>query len=38
LLDAGKVVADGPSREILDDSALMEAHGLERPLSLLVGR
>lgn len=38
LLDAGKVVADGPSREILGDEALMEAHGLERPLSLLVGR
>lgn len=38
LLDAGKVIADGPSREILDDADLMEAHGLERPLSLLVGR
>ncbi|OJW18728.1 MAG: cobalt ABC transporter ATP-binding protein [Planctomycetales bacterium 71-10] len=38
LLDAGKVVADGPSRAILDDAVLMEAHGLERPLSLLIGR
>jgi cobalt/nickel transport system ATP-binding protein len=38
LLDAGKVVADGASRTILGDAELMEAHGLERPLSLLVGR
>ncbi len=38
LLDAGRVIADGPSRMILDDGALMEAHGLERPLSLLIGR
>ncbi|AMV37190.1 energy-coupling factor ABC transporter ATP-binding protein [Planctomyces sp. SH-PL62] len=38
LLDAGRVVADGPSREILDDAPLLEAHGLERPLSLLIHR
>ena len=38
LLDAGKVVADGPSRRILDDQTLMEAHGLERPLGLLIER
>nr|WP_303652760.1 ABC transporter ATP-binding protein [Paludisphaera mucosa] len=38
LLDAGRVVADGPSRRILDDETLLEAHGLERPLSLLIGR
>ena len=38
VLDAGKIVADGPSRAVLDDAALLEAHGLERPLSLLVGR
>ena len=36
LLDGGKVVADGPSRSILDDGELMEAHGLERPLSLAI--
>jgi cobalt/nickel transport system ATP-binding protein len=34
LLDAGKVVADGPSPEILGDARLMEAHGLEQPLSV----
>jgi cobalt/nickel transport system ATP-binding protein len=34
LLDGGRVVADGLSREILGDAELMEAHGLERPLSL----
>jgi len=31
VLDAGKVVADGPARGILGDEALMLAHGLERP-------
>jgi len=31
VLDGGKVVADGPTREILNDEALMLAHGLERP-------
>ncbi|MCX5658102.1 MAG: ABC transporter ATP-binding protein [Planctomycetota bacterium] len=35
LLDQGQVVADGPSEEILDNEALMLAHGLERPHSLL---
>ncbi len=34
LLDGGKVVADGPTRSILDDAVLLEKHGLERPLSL----
>jgi cobalt/nickel transport system ATP-binding protein len=34
LLDAGRVVADGPSRQILGDKTLAEAHGLEQPLSL----
>jgi cobalt/nickel transport system ATP-binding protein len=34
VLDVGKVVADGPSREILGDARLMDAHGLEQPLSL----
>ena len=34
VLDGGKVVADGPTVEILNDEALMLAHGLERPHSL----
>jgi energy-coupling factor transporter ATP-binding protein EcfA2 len=38
LLDRGAVVADGPSREILGDAALVEAHGLELPLSLALDR
>ena len=38
LLDGGRIVADGPTRSILGDSALMEAHGLELPLSLELGR
>lgn len=31
VLDAGRVVADGPTRQILRDDELMVAHGLERP-------
>lgn len=38
LLDAGQVVADGPSREVLADAELLDAHGLEMPLSLLLER
>ena len=38
LLDGGQVVADGPSRDVLGDPALLEAHGLELPLSLLLER
>ena len=34
LLDGGRVVADGGSREVLGDLTLIEAHGLEQPLSL----
>lgn len=34
VLDAGRVVADGPAADILNDEALMLAHGLERPHSL----
>ncbi len=34
VLDAGRIVADGPTRAILGDAALMEAHGLEVPHSL----
>ena len=34
LLDCGKVVADGPTAEILSDAARMEQHGLEVPQRL----
>ena len=33
LLSAGQIVADGPAREILRDRELLEANGLELPLS-----
>jgi cobalt/nickel transport system ATP-binding protein len=35
VVDDGRIVADGSSREIMDDAALMERHGLERPHSLV---
>jgi energy-coupling factor transporter ATP-binding protein EcfA2 len=31
VLDRGKIVADGPTVELLNDEPLMLAHGLERP-------
>ncbi len=31
LLDAGRIVADGPARTLMADSALMDRHGLEVP-------
>ena len=31
IMDAGCIVADGPTSEILADAALLEAHGLEAP-------
>jgi energy-coupling factor transporter ATP-binding protein EcfA2 len=34
LLDGGHVVADGSTREVLGDEPLLDAHGLELPLSL----
>lgn len=34
LLSSGRVAADGPAGEMLRDRALLEAHGLELPLSL----
>jgi cobalt/nickel transport system ATP-binding protein len=37
LLDAGRVAANGLSRDVLGDPNLLEAHGLEMPLSLKVG-
>lgn len=34
LLDQGRIIKDGPSEEILTDRDLLEAHGLELPLSM----
>jgi len=34
LLDAGRVIADGPTPTVLNDEPLLLAHGLERPHSL----
>ena len=34
LLDEGRVVADGPTRELLSDTALLHAHRLELPFGL----
>jgi cobalt/nickel transport system ATP-binding protein len=31
ILDEGKVVADGPTEYLMNDPALLEAHGLEKP-------
>jgi cobalt/nickel transport system ATP-binding protein len=33
ILDGGRLVADGPTTELLQDEELMENHGLERPYS-----
>jgi hypothetical protein len=30
-MDEGLIVADGLTREILEDEKFLEAHGLERP-------
>lgn len=35
LLDEGKIAADGKSREIMGDEQLMQAHGQEKPHSLI---
>jgi cobalt/nickel transport system ATP-binding protein len=31
IMDEGKIVADGPTVELMEDEALLEAHGLEKP-------
>jgi cobalt/nickel transport system ATP-binding protein len=31
ILDGGRLVADGPAAELLQDPVLMERHGLEVP-------
>jgi cobalt/nickel transport system ATP-binding protein len=38
LLDGGRVAADGPTIEVLGDEERLEAHGLELPLSVKLGR
>jgi cobalt/nickel transport system ATP-binding protein len=35
MLDAGRIVADGPIREVMADADLMLAHGQEKPHSLI---
>jgi cobalt/nickel transport system ATP-binding protein len=35
LLDEGRIVADGPPAQIMNDEVLMNAHGQERPHSLV---
>ena len=35
LMNEGRIVADGDPREVMNDADLMEAHGLERPHSLV---
>jgi cobalt/nickel transport system ATP-binding protein len=31
IMDEGQIVADGPTHELMENTALLEAHGLERP-------
>ncbi len=31
IMDEGRIVADGPTLDLMNDAALLEAHGLERP-------
>jgi energy-coupling factor transporter ATP-binding protein EcfA2 len=31
VMDEGRIVADGPTAVILNDPALLDAHGLEKP-------
>ncbi len=38
ILDQGRVVADGPTRDLLADTALLEAHALELPEGYAVPR
>ncbi|HGJ65593.1 TPA: ABC transporter ATP-binding protein [bacterium] len=37
LIDDGKIIADGNVNDILSDKALLESHGLEVPLSVVLG-
>jgi cobalt/nickel transport system ATP-binding protein len=38
LIDGGQIIADGCPRQIMGDQTLMEAHGLEKPHSLMPHR
>lgn len=38
VIDAGRIVAQGPATEVLGDEAIMDAHGLEVPLSIRFSR
>ncbi len=38
VMDAGRIVEDGPSHELLSNRDLLESHGLELPLSLAAKR
>lgn len=38
LLDRGKVISEGETRKILSNKSLLESHGLEVPLSILLNR
>ena len=31
IMDEGRIVADGPTSELMEDESLLEAHGLEKP-------
>ena len=31
IMDEGRIVADGPTLDLMNDAALLESHGLERP-------
>jgi cobalt/nickel transport system ATP-binding protein len=33
IMDDGRIVADGPTEVLMKDGALLEAHGLEKPLN-----
>jgi cobalt/nickel transport system ATP-binding protein len=35
IMDSGRIVADGPTVELLQDAALMERHGLETPFQAI---
>jgi cobalt/nickel transport system ATP-binding protein len=35
LIDDGRIIADGPPKQVMADQELMEAHGLEKPHSLI---
>lgn len=38
ILDSGRIIANGPTCAVLADPNLLEAHGLEMPLSLKIAR